>query len=80
MTSLEQVFCEVLVTHKLRHNTSPAFNPLDYYVSGTLKDSWCEQSTFFARNEWCYMKIFLLFKDISSATHQGIFSPHARHV
>jgi len=51
MTSPEQVFGEELITHKLWHCTSPAFNPLDYYVSGTLKDSWCEQSTFFARTE-----------------------------
>jgi len=52
MTSLEQVFGEELITHKLWHRTSPAFNPLDYYLLGTLKDSWCEQSIFFARNEW----------------------------
>jgi hypothetical protein len=51
MTSPEQVFGEKLITHKLWHCTNPAFNPLDYYVSGTRKDVWCEQTTFFARTE-----------------------------
>jgi hypothetical protein len=51
MTSPEQVFVEELITHKLWHHTSPAFNPPDYYVPGTRKDSWCELSTFFARIE-----------------------------
>jgi len=51
LTSPEQVFDEELKTHKLWHRTTPAFNPLDYYVLGTQKDSWCEQTTFFARIE-----------------------------
>jgi hypothetical protein len=54
-------------------------NPLDYYMSGTQRDSWCEQTTFFERTEQLYLKTFLLFKDNSSATHPEIFSPHARH-
>jgi hypothetical protein len=52
---------------------------LDYYVSGTREDSSCEQSTFFARTEWLYLKTFILFKDNSSAIQPEIFSQHARH-
>jgi len=52
MMPLPSNIWQELITHKLWHHTTPAFNPLNYYASGTLKDSWCVQSTFFARNEW----------------------------